>query len=683
VVPHTHWDREWYLSFEGFRAKLVPTLDAVLDLLATDPLWRHFHLDGQTAMIDDYLEVRPEREDEIRTHVASGRLSCGPWVTLVDEFLVSGESIVRNLEDGIERARELGADGFAGYLPDQFGHIGQMPQILRRAGIDNAVVWRGVPSGIDRTSFIWRAPDGSEVTALYLPFGYGQGRDAGRLTADLGALLRTEERRMEPYLGPGETMLLPAGDDHLPPPPGLGAAVEATEGAAIVSLRDHLAELPATALMWSGELRSAARANLLPNTYSVRPQQKVDRARAEQKLERYAEPLNALVPGVPWPEKRLRRAWRLLHLNGAHDSVCGCSTDEVAAAVDGRSLLVQEIADELAASAIDALAARVEGDGPLSFNPSPFERDGVPGLGWARTSPPLPQPIDLDVVGGSVVYGDVRLRIEDRSDLGDLYNFCPPGPPCLVAATGAGGAAVFEDERFTAVVVAEARPGDGFLTLEIEIDNRAPDHRVRLLLDLPEEATTTSAGAPFELVQRPPLGEGGPGETASPWWPARGFVLAGGSGLLTEGVIEYELAEPRVLACTLMRCAGTISRPHRLETRAEPAGPDVATPAAQLPGVSNFRVAVVTEPPGAAIYETWERFALPLLETSGPGSGDLPARGTLLDVDVPVLSAIRRIGDRVRVDAFNPFGEPRNARTGHERSVIAPGQIATRSLSVT
>src|SRR6266513_2455228 len=163
VVPHTHWDREWYLPFEEFREKLVETLDLVLELLASDDGWRHFHLDGQTAMVDDYLEVRPEREPEIREHIASGRLSCGPWVTLVDEFLVSGESIWRNLEDGIARAEELGGAMRVGYLPDQFGHIGQMPQILRSFGIDKAVVWPGVPSGIDDAHFEWSSPDGSSV----------------------------------------------------------------------------------------------------------------------------------------------------------------------------------------------------------------------------------------------------------------------------------------------------------------------------------------------------------------------------------------------------------------------------------------------------------------------------------------------------------------------------------------
>src|SRR5688500_2440448 len=168
VVPHTHWDREWYLTFEEFRERLVETLDRVLELVE-EGTYPHFHLDGQTAMIDDYLSVRPENEDRIRSLVERNALSCGPWVTLVDEFLVSGESIIRNLEAGMERASELGRVTMIGYLPDQFGHIGQMPQILKKAGFSRAVTWRGVPSQVTESSFLWAAPDGSEIDVTYLP----------------------------------------------------------------------------------------------------------------------------------------------------------------------------------------------------------------------------------------------------------------------------------------------------------------------------------------------------------------------------------------------------------------------------------------------------------------------------------------------------------------------------------
>ena len=174
LVPHTHWDREWYEPFQTFRMRLVDLIDLLLERMDADPRLR-FTLDGQAATVDDYLEVRPEAEPLIRRLIAERRLAIGPWQILMDEFLVSGETIVRNLELGWARAEDLGGAMRVGYLPDMFGHIAQMPQILQRAGIDRAVVWRGVPMEIDRDTFRWRAPDGSEVIAEYLVGGYGNG----------------------------------------------------------------------------------------------------------------------------------------------------------------------------------------------------------------------------------------------------------------------------------------------------------------------------------------------------------------------------------------------------------------------------------------------------------------------------------------------------------------------------
>ena len=146
VVPHTHWDREWYEPFQSFRLRLVKMLDQLLPLLERDPSYARFLLDGQMAVVDDYLEVRPEAESRLRALAAAGRVSVGPWYILMDEFLVSGETIVRDLQLGLLRGAAFGGVMQVGYLPDMFGHIAQMPQILRQAGFEHAVVWRGVPS---------------------------------------------------------------------------------------------------------------------------------------------------------------------------------------------------------------------------------------------------------------------------------------------------------------------------------------------------------------------------------------------------------------------------------------------------------------------------------------------------------------------------------------------------------
>src|SRR5471032_2170557 len=130
IVPHTHWDREWYEPFQTFRLRLVHLIDGLLDLLEGDPSYARFLLDGQMAVIDDYLEIRPENEGRIRALAASGRLSMGPWYILMDEFLVSGETIIRDLQLGINKGAAFGGATQVGYIPDMFGHVGQMPQIL-------------------------------------------------------------------------------------------------------------------------------------------------------------------------------------------------------------------------------------------------------------------------------------------------------------------------------------------------------------------------------------------------------------------------------------------------------------------------------------------------------------------------------------------------------------------------
>lgn len=688
LVAHTHWDREWYLSFGEFQAKLIPTMDLVLDLLNDVEGWSHFHLDGQTAMIEDYLELRPEREADIRRHVASGALSVGPWVTLVDEFLVSGESIIRNLEDGIARARDLGEEPAVAYLPDQFGHIGQMPQLLSSFGLHQVVVWRGVPSRVTQTRFGWISADGSMVRAFYLPFGYGQGARIESVEAAFVERIKSEVRRSEPFLAAGEPALIPVGNDHEPPLENLprlidharstGVDVELTSYAAHLSPSEQLEHLDSPTIIIEGELRSGARANLLPNTYSVRPQQKVERARAEHLLERYAEPLAALVPGVPWPQEDLSSAWYLLHLNGAHDSVCGCSTDEVAGAVDDRTAEAAETASEIISQAFGRLAAAVRDTGVLVFNPSPFERFGVPALGWRVMESFEPGPVKLTPEArgrAAVLYLDdteIAVSVEDQGDAGDLYTFAPDGDR-ITPDVSVDDDARFSTERSDVSVSAWRVPTENFLRIHIEVENRAPDHRLRLLIALPETATGSIAGAPFEVVHRPLEGEGGDSEPPSRCWPARGFAFAGGRGVLAEGVFEYEVTEGH-LAVTLMRCTGNISR-GPMEVRKEVAGPDVPTPGAQLLGEHSFDFGVTLAADGVEAVRLWECFALEPLVTAALGEGELPGRGSLLDLDVPALSSIRRIAGEVVATVWNPARQPLPARIGAKEIELGPHRI--------
>src|SRR5689334_22159140 len=341
IVPHTHWDREWYSPFQKFRMRLIEMVDGLLPLLDADASYSHFLLDGQMAVVDDYLEVRPQAESVLRRLATEGRLAMGPWYSLPDEFLVSGETIIRNLQAGIARAAEFGGAMDVGYLPDMFGHVSQMPQIFRLFGFEHAVVWRGVPNAIDRTAFMWSSPDGSTVRAEYLWRGYGNGartpKDSKELLQRIGEYEQLTHAAMDGRNPTQpEPMLWMNGSDHLSPDPWLGQVIAEANAAQsdfdlqITPLADHLKMGPTKDLpKWTGELRSGGRANLLMGVTSNRTDVRLLAARAERSLERLAEPLSALfLPAEQWPGELLAIAWKEVLRNAAHDAICECWHDE-------------------------------------------------------------------------------------------------------------------------------------------------------------------------------------------------------------------------------------------------------------------------------------------------------------------------------------------------------------------
>jgi len=396
IVPHTHWDREWYQPFQTFRVRLVHLLDELLDLLEGDERYARFLLDGQTVVIDDYLEIRPDAAARLERLAAAGRLQVGPWMVLMDEYMVSGETIVRDLQLGIRRASALGGLMEVGYLPDMFGHVAQMPQLFRLAGLEHAVVWRGVPSAVTQTAFWWDAPDGSRVRAEYLYGSYSNGRDLpadadGLVTRAHGYELELGSARLE-----GGGMLLMNGTDHHLPQPWLGEVVEKANAHqdryafSVTSLPEYLAAQPSPDLtVWEGELRSGARANVLMGVASNRVDVHRACAVAERSLERRAEPLSALLlEPTRYPTALLDVGWRNLVLNSAHDSSCACSADEVVDAVTVRYQEARQIGDALTKDALTSHAARVASTpgSTVVVNPTQRRRSGlahgsVPGTG--------------------------------------------------------------------------------------------------------------------------------------------------------------------------------------------------------------------------------------------------------------------------------------------------------------
>jgi alpha-mannosidase len=383
IVPHTHWDREWYSPFQAFRIRLVRLLDELLPLLESDLSYAHFLLDGQTAVLDDYLEIRPEAAPVLTRLATSGRVAVGPWMILMDEYMVSGETIVRDLQMGLARATELGGAMQVGYLPDMFGHVAQMPQLLRLAGLDHAVVWRGVPAAVTQTAFWWEAPDGSRVRAEYLYGSYSNGRDLPDDAKQLVARARGYEAELGAARLPGGGLLLMNGTDHQMPQPWLGRVVAEANALqddyrfVVTALADHVAAQPTSGLTtWRGEMRSGARANVLMGVASNRVDVHRRCAVAERMLERQAEPLAALyAPEGRYPHALLDVAWRNLVLNSAHDSSCACSHDDVVDAVTVRYQEAEHVAHGLTREALHHLARTVDAPAASTVVVSSTARD--------------------------------------------------------------------------------------------------------------------------------------------------------------------------------------------------------------------------------------------------------------------------------------------------------------------
>ena len=389
LVPHTHWDREWYLPFQAFRLKLVHMMDLLLDTLERDPAFAFFTLDGQTIVLEDYLELRPERRSEVEQRVTQGQLLIGPWYVLPDEFLVSPEALVRNLLAGQADGRAFGACMDVGYEPDPFGHIGQLPQILAGFGIRSAAFRRGLDD--EPCELWWDSPDGTRTLAAYLREGYD---NACRLPVEpeaFASAIAARRDALAPHCRTSQRLLL-NGTDHQEPQaevaglvvgawPGPDALRISTLPLYLEAVRREVEaglELPVV----RGELRSPKKHHLLPAVLSSRSWIKQRNHACGQLLERWAEPFSAWAellaavrpdrfaftghietPRIRQVQPLLRHAWRMLLQCQPHDSICGCSIDAVHEEMRTRFAQVEQIGEELTRQALQALADEVDTGG--------------------------------------------------------------------------------------------------------------------------------------------------------------------------------------------------------------------------------------------------------------------------------------------------------------------------------
>ncbi|MDR8410763.1 alpha-mannosidase [Nonomuraea sp. 3-1Str] len=549
VVPHTHWDREWYEPFQRFRLRLVALLDEVLDTMEREPGY-HFTLDGQLACVDDYLEVRPEQRDRVAALVESGRLAVGPWQILLDEFLCSGENIIRNLELGMDRADKLGGAMPVGYLPDMFGHTAQMPQILRKAGLLYACVYRGVPSSVVSDAFAWTAPDGTAVRAQYLPIGgYGNGAHLFEDPERLAERAAVFTRRMREWHGPEGALLAMYGTDHSAPVRGLPGMVSAI-GARMDTLSGYVTAygdggsvegLPRV----EGELRSHARANILPGVISVRAHVKQAMSRAERMVERYAEPLAALW-GDAWPGRFLDMAWwRLVDASG-HDSVTGCGVDETAQQVAARIAEAEHLGHAVRDMVTAKLAAAVPSGGVLVVNPTPATRRGVVHVDIAGHDPLV------DATGAPVPVQPLEyaptLLLDEEMDPATALTFVHGTELYGQHITGwsvENGVLTFEVAREprTAFNVAEVRDAvEGVTRVRIVAE---PRRKVAALVEVPPLGHTSLRPEPPVAVRA-----GSNGSAVAPLTHEAPDGVRIEDGALDNGLLRVEVAEDGTLTLT-------------------------------------------------------------------------------------------------------------------------------------
>jgi mannosylglycerate hydrolase len=379
IVSHTHWDREWYRPFQDFRLKLVHLIDGLLDLLEKDPQFKYFMLDGQSIVLDDYLAVRPEKEAILRHHIQEGRIIIGPWHILPDMFLVGPEAHIRNLLQGNRTAKKFGPKMMIGYLPDPFGHPGQVPQILRGFGIDTACLWRGLDD--QPTELFWQSPDGTRVLLVNLRESYSNGAS---LSTDnppaFAATLTLAADSLAAYSAVSNYLIM-YGTDHMEPSVGTSNAIAYAErilagthvfhstlpkfvDAIKADIKRKKLVLPTV----MGELRASKRVYLLPGVLSTRVWIKQRNHSSENLLTKWVEPITvfqeSITGGIPSSilnrkSEIVDKAWRLLMENHPHDSICGCSIDQVHDEMKVRFDQVDQIAGELIRQTLDTLTGSI------------------------------------------------------------------------------------------------------------------------------------------------------------------------------------------------------------------------------------------------------------------------------------------------------------------------------------
>ena len=407
IMSSTHWDREWYEPFQGFRWRLVNVTEDAMDKLESHPEFGTFTFDGQTIVLEDFAEAAPDQKERLQRLMKEGRIKVGPWYVMPDEYLPSGESHIRNLQMGTALAREWGVEPMRyGYVCDIFGHPAQIPQIFRGFDCEGALLGRGINDREVPMHFCWAAPDGSEVITFKTPDWYGYGEFWVRIHCfDWWRDPPTEEERDENLkkFVEGEmtrtdipVLMFVDGQDHKE----LHARTILDAKARLERLYpdievvitspdkvlDYVAPYRDQLPRYEGELNRTNQkrgdfCRLLTNVLSSRYDLKQRNDACQVQMEKWAGPLTAvsrLTGKKPLRPDFYRLAYRYLIQNHPHDSICGCSPDFVHRDMHYRYDQVEQINHNIEEYGLQNLSRFADSPGEnmvlTLFNSLPFRR---------------------------------------------------------------------------------------------------------------------------------------------------------------------------------------------------------------------------------------------------------------------------------------------------------------------
>lgn len=369
---HTHWDREWYREYEIFRMRLLRVFDNILDMLDTNKI-PCFYFDGQVSALLDYLEMRPEKEKLVRYFIRTKKLFIGPFYCLIDEFLTDKTCFEKNLEIGMKTAIDLGCTDFIGYLPDTFGHSQNVVDILRDFGIDKAIVWRGC--GDFPAEFKWCGMD-----TVNLVRGYFQ--DVFSMNCEIEKKAEILKKNLDLLAEKsGEYILLPIGADHLGVPTDLEDQIAAVNE---ILKEDYNIQLGSPfdyfqnvgenfdKFRFDEELRDNSKTFTLQGCYSSRLDLKRLNVETSYKLDLANRCVKFFKTEYEY-NNLIEYAYKMLLQNQAHDSICGCSTDDVHSENVIRYKKIQQIADTI----IDELKFENKFDNKMVLNLSDRKYSGI------------------------------------------------------------------------------------------------------------------------------------------------------------------------------------------------------------------------------------------------------------------------------------------------------------------